>query len=107
MAHLSRNHIQNLDNYKNSFDDSAATIFTKYMILINEYLKHGEHNIYIQNPIYFNYVLKRGVSTLNYVFKILLIAFALKLSHEIFIHHIKTLDNYTAIEFLDMIFQRG
>ena len=44
---------------------------------------------------------------LSVIFKTLLIAFILKLSHEIFIHHLKTLDNYTAIEFLEIIFQRG
>ena len=73
MTHLSRNHIQNLDNYKNTFEDSPSQIFKRYMIIISEYLKHGDENIYIQSPFYFNYVLKRGINTLTYVFKLLLI----------------------------------
>ena len=48
-------------------------IFKRYMIIISEYLKHGDENIYIQNPFYLNYVLKRGINTLTYVFKLLLI----------------------------------
>lgn len=73
MTNLSRNHIQNLDNYKNTFDDSVSTIITKYELIINEYLKHGKDNIYIQNLQYFKYVLRRGINTLNHVFKLLLI----------------------------------
>ena len=43
------------------------------MVIINEYLKHYFDNIYIQNPIYYKYVIKRGIINLNHVFKILLI----------------------------------
>jgi hypothetical protein len=71
--------------------------------------------VFFPNVFEFWFVLITGYKYFNQnklispsvIFKILLIAFALKLSHEIFIHHVKTLDNYTAIEFLDMIFQRG
>ena len=71
--------------------------------------------VFFPNVFEFWFVLITGYKYFNQnksilpsvIFKILLIAFVLKLSHEIFIHHIKTLDNYTAIEFLDMIFQRG
>jgi len=73
MAHFSRNHIQNIDNYKNTFDETTNTIFNKYLLIIKEYLEHSNTNIYIQNEKYHNYVLKRGISTLNHIFKLMLI----------------------------------
>ena len=73
MAHYSRNHIQNIDNYKNSFDENTSAIFNKYILIIKEYLEHSNINIYIQNEKYHNYVLKRGISTLNHIFKLMLI----------------------------------
>jgi hypothetical protein len=73
MTNLSKNQIQNIDNYNITFQNTSIDIFTKYMLIINEYLKHFIDNIYIQNPIYYNYILKRGITTINHVFKILLI----------------------------------
>ena len=73
MMQISKNHIQNIDNYRESFQDSTATIFIKYMNLISEYLKHSKDFIFIQNPTYYNYVLKKGISTITHVFKFLLI----------------------------------
>jgi len=70
---ISKYSIQNIENYNNDFQDTLTTIFTKYMTIINEYLKHCLDNILIQNQQYYIYVIKRGISTLNHVFKILLI----------------------------------
>ena len=73
MTNISRNHIQNIDNYNITFQDTYSTIFAKYMLIINEYLKHYFDNIYIQNPTYYKYVLNRGIGTIDNIFKILLI----------------------------------
>ena len=73
MSIISKNCIQNVDNYNLSFQDTCTTIFAKYLLLINEYLKHCLDNIYIQNQVYYTYVIKKCISTLNHVFKILLL----------------------------------
>ena len=49
---------------------------------------------------FFNYIISRKT-----VIKLLLISIILKLPHEIFIHYIKTLDNYTTTEFLQFFFK--
>jgi len=73
MLTFNKNAVHNLDNYKNFFEDSAATIFDKYTIIINEYLKHANDNIVIQNTKYFLYIMKKGLGVINYVFQFLLI----------------------------------
>ena len=72
MSQISKYYVQNTDNYNKNFEDTSTTIFTKYIIIINEYLKQCLDNIFIQNPIYSVYIIKRGINTLNNVFKILL-----------------------------------
>ena len=39
MTSHSKNHINNTDNYNNSFQDTFSTIFTKYLVIITEFLK--------------------------------------------------------------------
>jgi hypothetical protein len=73
MTVISKNFIQNTDNYNITFQDNCTTIFTKYMLIISEYLKHCLDNIYSQNPIYYKYLVNRGISTLTHVFKFILI----------------------------------
>ena len=73
MSIISKNCIQNINNYNISFQDTCTTIFAKYTDIINEYLKHCLDNIYIQNPTYYTYVIKKGIATINHVFKILLL----------------------------------
>ena len=70
---ISQNCIQNIDNYNISFQDTCTTIFAKYTVIINEYLKHCLDNIYIQNKAYYTYIIKKGIATLNHVFQILLL----------------------------------
>ena len=72
MSQISKYYIQNSDNYNKQFEDTSTTIFAKYMIIINEYLKQCLDNIFIQNPTYQIYVIKRGITTINNVFKLLL-----------------------------------
>ena len=73
MTTISKKHINNIDNYNISFQDNHSTIFNKYLLIINEYLKHCLDNIYIQNPIYYIYIIKQGILTLNHIFRFLLI----------------------------------
>ena len=73
MTQISNNYIQNVDNYNSKFQDTPSTIFIKYSTIINEYLKHCFDNIYIQNPIYYTYIIKRGLDTLTHIFNILLL----------------------------------
>ena len=70
---MSRNHVQNIDNYNITFQDNYSTVFAKYMLIINEYLKHYHDNIYIQNSTYYKHVLNRGIATIDNIFKMLLI----------------------------------
>jgi hypothetical protein len=65
--------VSNAENYNISFQDNYTIIFTKYLLIISEYLKHYLDNIYIQNPTYYKYIINQGISTLNHVFKFLLI----------------------------------
>jgi len=73
MSQISKTSIINIDNYNSNYQDTFITIFIKYMTIINEYFKQYLENIFIQNPQYYIYILNRGISTLNHVFKILLI----------------------------------
>jgi len=73
MAQISNNSIINIENYNKNFQDTFITIFTKYMTVINEYLKLSLDNISIQNNQYYTYIIQKGINTLNHVFKILLI----------------------------------
>jgi hypothetical protein len=70
---LSKNFVNNVDNYNISFQDTSSTIFVKYIQIVNEYLKHCLDNIHIQNPTYLIYIIKRGLNTLNFVFKFILL----------------------------------
>ena len=72
MNQISKNNIQNTDNYNKNFQDLPNSIFIKYITLINDYLKHSLDNIFIQNETYYIYIIKKGITTLNNVFKLLL-----------------------------------
>lgn len=72
MNQISKNNIQNTDNYNKNFQDLPNSIFIKYITLINDYLKHSLDNIFIQNERYYIYIIKKGITTLNNVFKLLL-----------------------------------
>jgi hypothetical protein len=70
---LSKNFVNNVDNYNISFQNNTSTIFVKYIQIINEYLKHCLDNIHIQNRNYLIYVINRGLNTINFVFKFILL----------------------------------
>jgi len=73
MGTISKNYINSIENYNISFQDNFSTIFTKYLSIINEFLKHSLDNIFIQNPGYHIYILNQGIITLTHVFKMLLL----------------------------------
>lgn len=73
MSSHARNNIQNIEGYNINFQDNYSTIFSKYMLIISEYLKHALDNIYLQNISYRKYIIKKGVSTITHIFNLLLI----------------------------------
>jgi hypothetical protein len=73
MSTQARNNIQNTEGYNISFQDNYSTVFTKYILIISEYLKHALDNIYLQNITYRKYVIKKGVTTITHIFSLLLL----------------------------------
>ena len=45
MTSNSKNYINNIENYNISFQDNYSTIVSKYLLIINEYIKHCLDNI--------------------------------------------------------------
>jgi len=70
---MSKNSIDNLDAYNLTYNYSIDDIFSKYILLINEYINHFIENIYTEDKKYFEYILQKGINTINHVFKILLL----------------------------------
>ena len=64
--------LQNSENYKCAFDLKINEYLQKYQALIEEYIIFSHDNIYIQNVVYYKFVIKRGVETLNHIFNFLL-----------------------------------
>tara|TARA_Y100001980_G_C14505354_1_gene280987 strand:- start:353 stop:1153 length:801 start_codon:yes stop_codon:yes gene_type:complete len=73
MINLNKYNIQNIDNYNNNFQNNIIEICNKYINLINEYLQQCYKNIEIHNNYYKNYIIKKGINTISYIFKLLLI----------------------------------
>ena len=68
------NSIFNIENYLSNLTESLEEIVCAYTSLMNEYLFHAGENIkVIQNQSYYVFVLKRGLSTIKYIFNILLL----------------------------------
>ena len=70
---VSNNSLKNVDNFNLAYQESSNDIFAKYILLINEFIKHCQDNINIQNQTYYKYILRKGVETLNHVFKFILL----------------------------------
>ena len=67
------NDIFNIENYNSALALDPDKIINGYKTIINEYLFHSIENIIIQNSVYFIFVLKRGLDTLNHIFNTLLL----------------------------------
>ncbi len=65
--------LQNIDNYKANFDCGTSEIFAKYLGLVTEYLIQCAEGIYIRNPVYYRYILCKGIDTITHVFRLLLL----------------------------------
>ena len=65
--------LQNIDNYKANFTCGTSEIFAKYLGLVTEYLVQCTEGIYIRNPVYYRYILCKGVDTITHVFRLLLL----------------------------------
>jgi len=67
------NDLFNIENYNVSLSLEVDKIINRYKDIINEYLFHAVENIIIQNSLYYIFVLKRGLDTLNHIFNTLLL----------------------------------
>ena len=65
--------LQNVDNYKKKLEETPAYILFQYVKLIEQYFKQCNEHIYIQNDVYYKYVLRKGIETISHVFNILLL----------------------------------
>lgn len=68
-----KNNINCTEYYNKTINNTFLEIFNKYNSIIIDYLKHCFDNISIQNDDYRKYIICEGISTINHVFKFLLI----------------------------------
>lgn len=73
MSYTMKNNIQNSENYLESLNINIIDIVTRYINLINEYIKQCEDNIFVQNKLYKNFIYKKGINTISYIYKFLLL----------------------------------
>jgi len=64
--------LQNIENYNKIITDNEDEIYSKYTNIIIQYLLLGIEKIKNQNVEYVKYILIKGVFTISYVFKMLL-----------------------------------
>ena len=64
--------LQNMDNFKQSFDCSSSEILTKYIKLVTEYLNYFFENNKIKTSNNLNFILIRGLETITHVFNTIL-----------------------------------
>lgn len=65
--------LQNINNYNDNFDSNINEIFSKYVLIINEYLQQIIDVIYTKDDLYLKYITCKGIETITHVFKILLL----------------------------------
>lgn len=70
---VNKYNLLNNENFNNTFEFSQQQVCSKYIILINDYIKQCYDNIQIHNNIYKNFIIKKGINTISYIFKLLLI----------------------------------
>lgn len=67
------NALQNIENYNKDVSNNEMDVYMKYVNVINQYLLFGIETIKIQNCEYLKYILLKGLFTISYVFKMLLL----------------------------------
>ena len=64
--------LRNIENYDKTITNDEDEIYLKYTIVIIQYLMLGIEKIKNQNSEYVKYILIKGIFTISYVFKMLL-----------------------------------
>ena len=90
---------QNIDNYKSQLSSKSTEILAKYINIVTEYFVNFSETISIKNPEKYNYLLIKGLLTLNHVFIMLL--FYTKNLYLAYYHSQKSV--YYYIEFINQI----
>ena len=67
------NSLQNIDNYKSLHTNNCSEIFSKYILLINEYLMQYINAINMNKTDYYKYTIYKGITAIQNVFKIILL----------------------------------
>ena len=70
---VNKYNLQNNENFNTNYDFNEQQACLKYNNIINDYLKQCFDNIQIHNEEYKNYIIKKGINTISYIFKFLLI----------------------------------
>lgn len=70
---MNDNDLQNIENYNKMLKDNEDEIYLKYSNIIIQYLLLGIEKIKNHNPEYVKYILIKGIFTISYVFKMLLV----------------------------------
>jgi len=64
--------LSNRKNYKDTFDTSNCLVYQKkYMEIVNAYLEYAVENINIRNPVYFSFIIHRGLASIFHIFNII------------------------------------
>lgn len=65
--------LNNIENYNKEICDNEYIIFLKYISLIHELIDSSVDNIYLTNPNYIKYILKKGINNTVCIFNLLLL----------------------------------
>ena len=96
---MKNNELQNIDNYNKSITNDEIEIYLKYTHVIAQYLLFGIETIKNHNSEYVKYILNKGLFTISYVFKMLLMYTC---NLELAYHHCQKSYSYY-IEFIGQI----
>ena len=96
---MKNNELQNIDNYNKNITNDEIEIYIKYTHVIAQYLLFGIETIKNHNSEYVKYILNKGLFTISYVFKMLLMYTC---NLELAYHHCQKSYSYY-IEFIGQI----
>jgi len=96
---MKNNELQNIDNYNKGITNDEIEIYIKYTHIISQYLLFGIETIKNHNSEYVKYILNKGLFTISYVFKMLLMYTC---NLELTYHHCQKSYSYY-IEFIGQI----
>jgi len=67
------NSLQNSNNYNINLKETSKYIFSKYINIINEYIKLFFENVKILDKTYYLYIFKKGLECISHIFNMLLL----------------------------------